>query len=233
MRGVNKLKEELIRIRNNNWSIPSYINKYDLALRMLDNIGSTAPELRDSLIYNLLSNMIVEKVLSDAEVKYILELILSEKHLFYNIGKIEDDSVFNRAFSILLIECILRRNNENQGNLFTKTEIVRIYEEICRYLKLEKDVRGYIELKGWSHTAAHTADALVEIAICKDINELELINILEGIKEKVCINYYVYANLEEERLVTTVINIIERKLISQEKIIKWLKSFKNIEKTGV
>lgn len=233
MNNINELKEQLINIKSNSWSIPENINRFEFALELLDNIGSTDPELRDKLILELLCYMITENILEDKELKAILDLILSEKHLFNDIGKIEDDSVFNRAFCILIIGCILYRHNQNESKLFEESEIKRIYKNVIKYLKAEKDVRGYIMTKGWAHSAAHTADALAEIANCKEITELDLMGILEGVKEKICINYYVYVNNEEERLVTTVINVLERKIIDDKKVITWIKSFENMDKTGV
>jgi len=40
MKNVTQLKQQLIDIRNNNWSIPDDTDKYELALEMLENIGS-------------------------------------------------------------------------------------------------------------------------------------------------------------------------------------------------
>lgn len=232
MEGVIELKEQLKSIRDNDWVIPEKVNNYDLALKCLENIGSIDAELRDNLILELLCNMIVEKKLTDKEVKDILELVLSEKHLFHNIGKVGDDSVFKRSFSVLIVDCIVYSHN-NECKIFNDEEIIRIYKKVIKYLNEEKDVRGYVIDKGWAHTAAHTADALAEIVKCKEINEKNLIEILEGIRKKICINYYAYTNNEEERLVTTVSNIMEREEISKEKIINWIKSFENMEKTNV
>ncbi|WP_032122459.1 DUF2785 domain-containing protein [Clostridium amazonitimonense] len=233
MSNAKELKEKLRGIRDNNWIIPEEVNNYELALQCLNNIGSVDAELRDNLILELLCNMIIEKKLTDKEVKDILGLILSERHLFYNIGKIEDDSVFNRSFSMLIVECIVYRHKESEVKLFNEAEIIRIYKAVIRYLNEEKDVRGYVMVKGWAHTAAHTADVLEELVSCKEIKERELIEILEGIRKKVCINYYAYVNNEEERLVTATISVMERKVISKEKILNWIKGFENMEKTGV
>jgi hypothetical protein len=232
MKTVNQLKQQLIDIKANNWSIPSDIDKYELALEMLENIGSIDPELRDELILELLFNMIVESHLTDEEVKNLLELLLSEKHLFYNIGKIEDDSVFNRAFTLLITEAMLHRHNENEDNLFTEEEIKRICTDVIRYTRQEKDVRGYVEIKGWAHSTAHTGDVLNAIAKCAEIKKPELIAILEAIKDKICINYYAYINNEDERLICAVMEIIKKEILSDEEFINWIKSFENIEKTG-
>ena len=232
MRSVNQLKQQLMDIRDNNWSIPSSTDKYELALTMLENIGSIDPELRDELILELLSDMIVETHLTNEEVKNILELSLSEKHLFYNIGKTEDDSVFNRTFTLLLIDVILYRHNQSEDPLFTEEQIKRIYAEVIGYTRQEKDTRGYVEIKGWAHSTAHTGDLLSELASCKEIKKPELIEILKAIKERVCINHYAYINCEDERLISAVIKIIERAILNDEEFINWIKSFENIEITG-
>ncbi|MBZ9622657.1 DUF2785 domain-containing protein [Clostridium sp. FP2] len=232
MKDVNQLKQQLIDIRDNNWSIPSGTDKYELALEMLENIGSIDPDLRDGLILELLSDMIVENYLTNEEVKNILELSLSEKHLFYNINKTEDDSVFNRTFTLLVLDLILYRHNQSEDPLFTEEQIKRIYAEVIRYSRQEKDARGYVEIKGWAHSTAHTADVFSQIASCKETKKPELIEMLKAIKEKVCINHYAYTNCEDERLISAVTKIIERAILNDEEFINWIKSFENIKLTG-
>ena len=232
MKNENQLKQQLIDIKDNNWSIPSDTDKYELTIEMLENIGSIDPELRDELILALLSDMIVENHLTNEEVKSLLELSLSEKHLFCNIGKIEDDSVFNRTFTLLIIVAMLYRHHQNTDNLFTEEEIKRICTEVIRYTRQEKDARGYVEIKGWAHSAAHTGDVFNMISQCPEIKKPELLAILEAIKDKVCINYYAYVNAEDERLICAVIEVIKREVLTDEEFVNWIKCFENIEKTG-
>jgi len=232
MKSVNQLKQQLIDIKNNNWSIPSDTDKYELGLEMLENIGSVDPELRDELILELLSDMIVENHLTDGEVKNLLELLLSENHLFYNIGNVEDDSVFNRTFTLLIIVAMLYRHNQNTDNTFTEEEIKRICTEVLSYTRQEKDARGYVEIKGWAHSTAHTADVFNVIAQCPEIKKPELLAILEAIKDKVCINYYAYINVEDERLISAIMEILKKRILNDEEFINWIKSFEDIEMTG-
>jgi hypothetical protein len=232
MKSENQLKQQLIDIKVNNWSIPDDTDKYELALEMIDNIGSIDPELRDELILELLSDMIVENQLTDGEIKSLLKLLLSEKHLFYKIGKTEDDSVFNRTFTLLIIVTMIYRHNQSTDNLFTEEEIKRICTEIINYTKQEKDARGYVEIKGWAHSAAHTGDVFNVLAQCSEIGKLELIAILEAIKNKVCINYYAYANAEDERLICTVMEILKKEILNDEEFINWIKSFEDAQMTG-
>jgi tetratricopeptide (TPR) repeat protein len=232
MKNLTELKQQLMSIRDNEWKLPTDINNYELVLEAMLNIGSTDPVLRDELILELIYKMIVEKDLTDKEIKHLMELALSEKHLFYKIGKKEDDSVFNRAFTVLLVGGMLNRHNNSTDKLFTEIEIKEILNKLLRYAREEKDVRGYVEAKGWVHTAAHTGDALREIALCKEIHRSELVEILDAIKEKICISYYTYKNNEDERLVSAIINIIQRKILREDEVINWIKGFENMNKTG-
>jgi len=232
MKSTSELKHQIMNIRDSEWKIPKGVNSFELALEGMANIGSTDPVLRDELILELIYKMIVEKDLTDEEVKSLMELALSEEHLFYKIGLEDDDSVFNRAFTVLLISGMLYRHNQSEGKIFTEEEIKRICSEVIRYAGEEKDVRGYIEIKGWAHSAAHTGDALREIALCKEVNGCQLLEMLQAIKEKFCISYYAYRNNEDERVICAVINIIQRRILKDEEVVAWIKSFENIEKTG-
>ncbi len=228
MEKVNELKKQLELFRTNDWSIPKGIDKYELALECMDNIGCTDPEIRDDLILNLLWSMIVNKYLTEEQIKNILEISLSEKHLFYEIGQQNHDSVFNRSFTVLIITCIVKHHNNTGEDLLKKEEMIKAFENVIKYIKLEKDVRGYDREKGWAHAVAHSGDALSNFALSSYIKQDELLQILNVIKEKASIDYYVYKNMEMERLVTAIVNVISRDVISESQIIDWIRSFKYV-----
>jgi hypothetical protein len=56
------LKEQLRKIKENNYAIYDEIDSFTLALRMLEKIGSPDPELRDNLIYNVIGNWIINGI---------------------------------------------------------------------------------------------------------------------------------------------------------------------------
>ena len=87
---------------------------------------------------------------------------------------------------------------------------------------MEKDFRGYDLKNGWIHTAAHGADALGELAQCKESDELVHKEILTAIKKVVLNGGYLFERLEDERIVTTITRILNRGLISHEYFKKWL-----------
>ncbi|SFA69621.1 DUF2785 domain-containing protein [Clostridium frigidicarnis] len=225
----NKLKIQLKNIWENDWNIPQDVDIYALSLEMMDNIGSTDPELRDMLILELLYNIISCEKISYNEIKELLKLSLNDNHLFYKIGENEDDSVFKRTFTLCIINMILNLNNECDDSFLSEKDILHVYNEVLRYFRNEKDVRGYVNIKGWAHSSAHTGDVLCSLSESKVIKHRELIEILQAIKEKICINTYTYINREDERLINAVVSILDRNILTDEEIINWINSFKNIE----
>lgn len=87
-------------------------NLDNLIDKMLDNIGSVDPELRDTLIFNTFGKLISEDYLTIKQMRYILEVCLSQ--LFLEIGQKENDSVFTRSFSSLVIGIILEKDREKR-----------------------------------------------------------------------------------------------------------------------
>ena len=230
MEREKQLKEQLLEIRENDWAIPTGIDVHQFALEMMDNIGSTDSELRDELILELVCTMIIEKVLPKEQIRERLDISLSDKHLFYKLGEEEDDSVFNRAFTILIIRWIIYYHNTFGEDLLSEEEMLKVFEDVIRYVRLEKDTRGYVQDKGWAHSIAHSGDALRTFALCNYLKEEQLMKILEVVKEKVNITYYVYINEETERLVSAAVNVIERKVLSEQEVVSWIRSFADIEK---
>ncbi|MCM1992170.1 DUF2785 domain-containing protein [Oceanirhabdus seepicola] len=229
----NKLKSKLIEWKENDWNIPKEVNKYQLSLELMENLKSTDPVLRDKLSYSFLWTIISEKKLSQSEARNLLKLALSQEHLFHKLGTKEDDSVFNRAFSVLIIaELIEYHNNmlvKDGQAILSKTEIVQAFNKVLEYLNKERDVRGYVNEKGWADSVCHTGDALASLAQCVELDKEHMIDILKGIKEKVSISYYAYNNEEDERLTTAIMKIINRDDIKDEDIIEWIRSFNHIE----
>lgn len=223
------LKKQLLEIRDNDWTIPEGTDVYQLALDAMDNIGSTDGELRDHLILAMLYRMITEKMLTNDQIREILEISLSEDHLFKGVGYIEDDSVFNRAFTILIIRWIIYYHNHFGENLFSKDEMDKVFGDVIRYVQSEKDIRGYVKGKGWAHAIAHSADALASLSQCNYIGKEGLIKILDVVKEKSCVTSFIYAHQEHERLVAVVTSVMKRKVLSDKEILNWIKSFENLE----
>lgn len=227
----NALKQMLSEIKKNDYAVPEGLNPYTLAIQMMDNIGSLDPELRDELIHSVLSNWIIKGVFSNEQTLELLEMNLDDRHLFFKLGEEADDSVFKRAFCMLNIACIIYYHRNN--NLLPDDKVREVKEKIVDYYSRERDLRGYVQEKGWAHSAAHGADTLDELALCNSLGQDDLIDILASIRDKVCISCYTFINQEDERMVNAVESALKRRLLGDAEIASWIKSFKDAIKEEI
>ncbi len=218
-----ELKLRLREIADDDYKAPTRPELYPLVLAMGTHMGSTDPELRDDLIFNTLATWIWEDIFEPRDLNEILKVVLNDQHLFLGLGEVDSDTVFTRSFSMLILRSIL--NAHIRHHFLPDDEIQVIKSKIMRYLANERDLRGYVPVKGWAHAIAHAADALEELVQCDALVATDLLEILETIREIISSGETVYICEEDERLVTAVITTWQREEISDEIIIQWLESF--------
>ncbi|MBP1756457.1 MAG: hypothetical protein H6Q59_2855 [Firmicutes bacterium] len=228
--GKEKLKEILLAIREDNYSVPQGLMPFELSMEMMDYIGDTDDELRDDLILSNLSKWIIDGILSNDEIKKLLNVATDEKHLYQGMGE-SNDTVFCRTFSVLVVALIIYKHR--MDHFLAKEELQDVLSKVLGFYNEDLDVRGYIDGKGWAHGAAHGADALDELARCEELGREELLQILNSIYKKVNISHYGYIHFEEERMITAVKAVLERKVISDEQVEAWIRGFAMIEKSGI
>lgn len=230
MDNLTYLKLTLQQIKEDNYAISTDYKTTDLIFEMLNHIGNPDPILRDELINSILSQWIINHQITENDLKKVLDIVINDDHLFYKIGESNTNSVFTRSFSVLIVALVIYSHRKQ--NLFNEEEIINISKKVTSYFLEETDLRGYVEGNGWAHSVAHTADAIDELAMCDEIGYKELLYFLEIIQIKVCVGNYVYINKEDERLVTAVISILNRNLISSEEVCRWIKSYSQIKGSG-
>lgn len=219
----NKLLEKLRNIERNNYILEDNKNYFIYSLEMMDNIGSTNSILRDDLIYATLLHWISNGIFDFKELKYLLDISLDDDHLFYKLGEINEDSIFKRSFSVLVVALILHEHRKSP--FLTNENLYDTKIQLIKYMIKESDLRGYIEIKGWAHSVAHCADALDELSKCSIFNKNDLIEILHSIKVKVYISNYVYIDEESERMVSVVESIFKSKKLDSSEILDWIQTF--------
>lgn len=214
------LKSQLIEIRKKGYDFTGY-NLNDLISEMLKRIGTTDSELRDELIYITFGHMIVtNNLLNKDQLKQLLDICVDDQHLFYKLGESEDDSVFVRSFSVLILPLIL--NVDQRYSILSENEVKYIQERLFTYVRNENDVRGYVDGKGWAHALAHAADALGELAKHRYMKEDDLIKLLEVINAKILFPNAVYTYNEDERMAFSAFHVIDRGILSEQQIIDWI-----------
>jgi hypothetical protein len=214
---MQTLKDRLKKLQSDDFSLRAGLDRSALLNEMLDNIGSPDSELRDDLIYFSLQ----EWIASDPQIP-IDDLcatwprLLDDRHLFFHIGKWDNDSVFTRSFSALTLALYVYRHR--QEAYLSSTDLREILAALCRYLPLEQDLRGFVPGFGWAHAMAHSADALDELALCTELDKNDLLQILAAILAGMSRPQAPFVQREDERMAAAFVSLVERDLIPLEDI---------------
>ncbi|MFD1738159.1 DUF2785 domain-containing protein [Bacillus salitolerans] len=215
------IKEELQRVVESGYKLPDGLTEYEAVSKVVDILDSTDPELRDQLGYTILYKWLIEqKFLTNKELREQLDVAVSDKMLFHKVGESETDSVFLRAFSSLLIALLLHR--DNQDPFLDKESFDQILHRLVAYCEEERDVRGYVEEKGWAHAAAHIADALEECVQSEKVHRVECETLWIGICALINHAHHVFDAEEDERMATVVVAMVALEKVSVKTICEWL-----------
>lgn len=222
------LKELLQQMKLREWTLLDNMDSNTFALHMMKHIGSTDSELRDHLVLPCLLSIIERKALTNKQLIGLLDLCLSKDHLFYEHGLGENDGVFNRSFTVLIIGGILNYHLKHDQQLLSQDLVIQVYTSLVNYIENEKDTRGYVPVKGWADATGHWALTFDYLMECSSIGDIQLKESLDLTKRLVCNNKRVFINNEDDRFTTVVVNIIERDIICEADIIQWIMSFETM-----
>lgn len=162
---------------------------------MLAHIGCLDSKLRDELIYTKLTYFIMKDEFSSDEMIQLLDYLLNNCLLF-NIGKVDQISVYTRSFSLLQISNLI--NKHNKVPYLNKDKLDITFNKIIVYAYKEHDFRGYTKF-GWAHSLAHLADVLLCLS-ASNISLLQKHQILILIMYKLPFINCQFKNLEDERI---------------------------------
>lgn len=219
-----KLMRELERIRERDFQIEPDGDVGEYIPAMTQWIGSPDPYLRDELIYSAFARWIYrDGLLTGQQMLSLLDTMLDDRHMFFHMGETKNDSVFTRAFSVLVLPLLL--NAHRRMPYLTPQNIMTVKKELIRFLDEEQDRRGFVEGKGWAHAIAHAADALDELVLCEEMTRSDLLDMLNVVSRVVCDSQQVFTHGEEERLGTVLLSVIERHALPDEDICLWIESF--------
>ena len=208
-------------IRKNEYAIPEGYTAENLAPKLLSCFASPDPELRDDLAYSILTEWVDHDFYTYKQIREMM--IVLSSNLEIGIGEKDTDSVFLRTFSILALALMIY--HDNNKSFLKADEVETLLEKGLEYLHAEKDPRGYIQIKGWAHALAHTADLMLVLAENRHTNIDQHIKILDGIAKKLINSTdWVYLHGEDDRLSAVVIAILQRNLIELPHIEEWLSS---------
>lgn len=204
------LQQQLEEIRNNNYVINGNLNIDSLSSSMLEHIGDTDSYLRDKLIYSTFYHLIKKEYISHTQLQKLLLESIGEKYLLYKIHSDNEDAVFTRAFTTLLIALII--DADTNHNFLSQNDILTVKDQLILYMNNEHDFRGYVQDHGWAHSIAHASDTFEALVRNPKLETLYYEEILQTLLNKVCVHSICYKYEEDERLVYPIVAMLQNGL---------------------
>ncbi|PEC82400.1 DUF2785 domain-containing protein [Bacillus cereus] len=204
------LQQQLEEIRNNNYILSNTLNIDSLSSNMLEQIGDTNSYLRDKLIYSTFYHLIKKEYISHTQLQKLLLESISDKYLLYKIHSSDEDAVFTRAFTTLLIALII--DADTNHNFLSQTDISNVKDQLILYMNNEHDFRGYVQNHGWAHSIAHASDTFEALVRSPKLETLHYEEILQTLLNKVCVHSIYYKYEEDERLVYPIVAMLQNDL---------------------
>ncbi|MGH3425012.1 MAG: DUF2785 domain-containing protein, partial [Nocardioidaceae bacterium] len=141
----------------------------ELTMELVDMLGHPNQRIRDDIAYPLLATWI-----QGGEYDRLLRGFGNgiAPNLNNGLGDDGDDSVLRRSFTALVLAEIIARDND--AELLQSGTVLDWGDLATSWYIRERDLRGWIPDRGWSHAVAHGADLIGMLARSRHFGPLEL-----------------------------------------------------------
>lgn len=216
------IRQTFFDIANNEYAIPEDVNSAEFILSFIPLLGESDGEFRERNVYGTFHRWIVSEAIDAQGLRAIHLALVGENALFSGIGENGSNSVFLRAFVALLLVPTLYMHRKQV--FLSSEEVESTCVKLARYLREEKDLRGYISPEmWWAHGIAHAADAVGQLVQCSELQTESIVQLLEAIAQAMTPDTMVYEHEEDARMAAAVIQLLKREILSQEIVENWLK----------
>jgi len=137
------------------------------------------------------------------------------------LGDLGADTVFRRSFSVLILGACIDRDNAVE--LLPAGKLMEWGDRVATWYVRERDLRGYVEGKGWAHAAAHGADALAALARSRHFALPELTVLLDVMADRLLLpSGNLLVTGEPDRMAAAVMAVLGRNLVPLSILEPWV-----------
>jgi len=180
-------------------------------------LGSTDPGLRDGTAYPALGTW-VDRGVYDELLTGLGDGMAAG--LTVGLGDSDTDTVFRRAFSVLVLATVVERDISEQ--LLPAGKVLEWGDQIVSWYLRERDLRGYVAGKGWAHAVAHGADAISALAGSRHFGVHELTVLLDVLADRLLTIDLPLLCGEPDRMAHAVMSIVRRNVVPSRVVEPWI-----------
>lgn len=189
----------------------------ELTAELTRMLGSTDPGLRDGTAYPALGTW-VDRGVYDELLTGLGDGMAAG--LGVGLGESGTDTIFRRAFSVLVLATVVERDTSQQ--LVPAEKVLRWGDQIVSWYLRERDLRGYVSGKGWAHAVAHGADAIGCLAGSRHFGLHELTVLLDVLADRLLTVDVPLLCGEPDRIALAVMAILRRNMVPTRVVEPWI-----------
>ncbi len=217
---ANHDRQYFREIAAHEFAVPPGASAFVLAQELTPWLASPDPTLRDELAYTILDTWIRHGMLTNEQLLTLLPPL--QQNLISGIGESGNDSVFKRSFSALTLASFEQRELEQP--YLSSAQYRSLLAAALTYLRDERDNRGFEPVKGWIHSAAHTADLLAALARDPRFTPADQQALFAAVEHRLRSTTGVYSYGEQDRLAVALLSAITRDDFQSAGFQNWLAS---------
>ncbi len=205
-------------IRAGGFRLPDDRPLDDLTAELVQMLGDPDPRVRDVIARPVLLTWIRNGVYDDL-LPGLGDGVA--EGLYTGLGDDGTNTVFRRAGSaMLLAEAVLR---DQVARVLHSDALFRWGDRAASWFVRERDLRGYVDGRGWAQAVAHGADLLAALARSEHFEKLELTVLLDVVADRLLTPAgYHFRNGEDDRLAFAVMAVLHRNLLDVEVLEPWV-----------
>jgi hypothetical protein len=193
----------------------------ELTAELTRMLGSPEADVRDGTAYPTLATWVERGVYDDLLAGLGDGMAAG---LTVGLGEEGTDSVFRRSFSVLVLAEVVERDTAQE--LVPASTVLRWGDQVVGWYLRERDLRGWVDGKGWAHAGAHGADAIGALARSRHLGVHELTVLLDVVADRVVASPDAGTALllsgETDRLAAAVMAVLGRGLVPMSVVEPWL-----------
>ncbi len=147
--------------------------------------------------------------------------------LLYRLGEDGTDSVFRRSWSALLLAAAVRRDNE--ATLLLPDTVLRWGDRGIGWFVDERDLRGWVDGKGWAQAVAHGAELLAALSMSRHLDAGMRGVLLDAIAERLLTpTEQPLEPLHTDRLAYATMALLHGGGFDRDSLMAWLGRFERV-----
>jgi hypothetical protein len=105
---------------------------------IVEQLASPLPKYRDTGAFFFLSDMIQNDLLSEEQLRWLTDYLVSDEQLFAHILEPQNDAIYRRSFSVLVLSLLLF-SNRIKTPFMSETQLNHVIDQVALYAALERD----------------------------------------------------------------------------------------------